>query len=417
MMAERDQSRWLIVGVLFVSLFLIWGPVNAGGVFFLPVVKSFGWSRAQFALLGGLAAIAAGASGPFIGWLIDRAGVRIMMISGAAAIVLCNLALSRATSLGQFAAIFIVVGVAITATTIIPCSIVIANWFSSERGLAMGIAFAGIPLGGTGITILANYVVGHYGWRIGYLVMGLPVAAIVIPALVVYLRTRPPATAEVAAAIAAGTKPPVIVLPGLELRDALRSRSFWMIAAAQLMFNTAWIGVGAHFIPYLIGAGYTSTSAAGILSVMFVFSAVGNFMVGSMADRLNGRSVMALVCLSAGAGIVALFGAARGSALAAYLVLFGTVSGTPAVLMPLVIAESLGVKQLGAMLGIQGIFATMGFAAGPIIAGRIYDVTGSYSGALWLFVALSVVAAAVISGCLPLEEEQARLAPAAASSA
>ncbi len=206
MMAERDQSRWLIVGVLFVSLFLIWGPVNAGGVFFLPVVKSFGWSRAQFALLGGLAAIAAGASGPFIGWLIDRAGVRIMMISGAAAIVLCNLALSRATSLGQFAAIFIVVGVAITATTIIPCSIVIANWFSSERGLAMGIAFAGIPLGGTGITILANYVVGHYGWRIGYLVMGLPVAAIVIPALVVYLRTRPPATAEVAAAIAAGTE-------------------------------------------------------------------------------------------------------------------------------------------------------------------------------------------------------------------
>src|SRR5271155_4206280 len=211
-MTERDQSRWLIVGVLFVTLFLIWGPVNAGGVFFLPVVKSFGWSRAQFALLGALAAIAAGASGPFIGWLIDRAGVRTMMIS-AAAFALCNLALSRANSFAQFAAIFILLGVAITATTVIPCSIVIANWFSSERGLAMGIAFAGIPLGGTGITILANYVVQHYGWRIGYLAMGLPVAAIVIPALVLYLRTRPPATAEVAAALASGTKPPVTVLP------------------------------------------------------------------------------------------------------------------------------------------------------------------------------------------------------------
>lgn len=401
---------------MFVTLFLIWGPVNAGGVFFLPVVKSFGWSRAQFALLGGLGAIAAGISGPFVGWLIDRAGVRTMMISGAAAVVLCNLALSRANSLAQFAAIFILFGVAITASTVIPCSIVIANWFSSERGLAMGIAFAGIPLGGTGITILANYVVQHYGWRIGYLTMGLPVAAIVIPTLVVYLRTRPPATTEVAAAIAADTKPPVTVPPGLELRDALRSRSFWMIAAAQLMFNTAWVGVGAHIIPYLIGAGYTSTTAAGILSVAFVLSAAGNFIVGSLADRLNGRSVMALVCISAAAGIVALFAAARGSALAAYLVLFGAVSGTPAVLMPLVIADSLGVKQLGSMLGIEGIFATIGFAAGPIIAGRIYDVTGSYFGALWLFVALSVVSAAAISGCLPLAEEQSRLTTAAVAS-
>jgi MFS family permease len=260
-MTERDQSRWLIVGVLFVTLFLIWGPVNAGGVFFLPVVKSFGWSRAQFALLGGLAAIAAGVSGPFIGWLIDRAGVRTMMISGAAAVVLCNLALSRANSFTYFAAIFIVLGMAITATTVIPCSIVIANRFSSERGLAMGIAFAGIQLGGTGITILANYVVQHYGWRIGYLAVGLPVAAIVIPALVLYLRTRPPATSEVAAALASGTKPPVTVLPGLDLRDALRSRSFWMIAAAQVMFSTAWIGVGVHIIPYLMGAGYTASAA------------------------------------------------------------------------------------------------------------------------------------------------------------
>jgi len=409
-MTERDQSRWLIVGVLFVTLFLIWGPVNAGGVFFLPVVKSFGWSRAQFALLGALAAIAAGASGPFIGWLIDRAGVRTMMISGAAAFALCNLALSRANSFAQFAAIFILLGVAITATTVIPCSIVIANWFSSERGLAMGIAFAGIPLGGTGITILANYVVQHYGWRIGYLAMGLPVAAIVIPALVLYLRTRPPATAEVAAALASGTKPPVTVLPGLDLRDALRSRSFWMIAAAQLMFNTAWIGVGAHIIPYLIGAGYTASAAAGILSVAFVLSAAGNFIVGSLADRLNGRSVMALVCISAAAGVVALFAAARGSALVAYVVLFGTVSGTPAVLMPLVIADSLGVKQLGSMLGIEFIFATIGFAAGPIIAGRIYDVTGSYTTAFWLFIVLSLLASVAIFGCLPLAEEQSRQA-------
>jgi sugar phosphate permease len=380
-MIQRDRSRWFIVAVLFVTLFFIWGPVNAGGVFFLPLLRSFGWSRAQLAVLGGTAAIAGGVSGPFVGWLIDRAGVRAMMIGGATAIVLCDLALSRANSLAAFAMIFVVAGMAFAAATLIPCSIVIANWFASERGLAMGIVFAGIPLGGTGITILASYVVSHYGWRVGYVAMGLPVAAIVIPALAVFLRERPSARVEAAPAQPRGVEPDPIVLSGLEVREALKSRSFWMIAVAQLMFNTAWVGMGAHFIPYLVGEGYTPSAAAEILSAGFVLSAAGSSVVGLLADRLSARMAMALVCVSAAAGITALFAAARGEALAAYLLLFATISITPAALMPLVIAESLGFKRLGTMLGVEGIFATMGFAAGPVIAGRIYDVTGSYSDA------------------------------------
>ena len=188
-----DRSRWSIVVLLFVLLFFTWGSINAGGVFFLPVVKTFGWSRAQFAALGALPALAGGLSGPFIGWLIDRAGARIMMIGGAIGIVLCNLALSQANSLAEFGAIFFVAGLAFAAATILPCSIVISNWFASDRGLAMGITFAGIPLGGAGITLLASYVVGHYGWRVGYVAMGLPVAVIVIPALAAFLRERPSA--------------------------------------------------------------------------------------------------------------------------------------------------------------------------------------------------------------------------------
>ena len=417
-MTERDQSRWLTVGILFVTLFFIWGPVNAGGVFFLPVIKQFGWSRAQFSALGGLAAIAAGISGPVIGWLIDRAGTRVVMIAGAITVAVYNLALSRATSLSEFAAIFIVAGVAIAASTIIPCSIVITNWFAARRGFAMGIAFAGIPLGGTGITILANYVVQHHGWRAGYIAMALPVAAIVVPALMVFLRARPPAREELRGTVVARAAAAPIALPGLKVREALRARSFWLIAAAQLLLATAWVGLGAHLIPYLIGIGRTPTVAAEIVSLAFVFSAAGNFLVGALADRLNARSALGLVCFSAAAGIAALFYAAHGGALLVYLLLFGTVSGTRAVLIPLVIVDSLGVKQLGSLLGIEGIFGTIGFAAGPIIAGRIYDVAGSYTTAFRLFIGLSLLASVAVLGCRPLAEEQSRLAaPAAASSA
>ena len=84
--------------------------------------------------------------------------------------------------------------------------------------------------------------------------------------------------------------------------------------------------------------------------------------------------------------------------------------------MPILIADSLGFRRLGVLLGIEGVFATVGYAAGPIIAGRIYDVTASYSAALWLFTALSLIAAAAVLGCLPLAEEQLRRGGAADAS-
>jgi MFS family permease len=399
---EGDSARWSIVVLLFVLLFFTWGSVNAGGVFFLPVIKTFGWSRARFAALGALPPIAGGLSGPFIGWLIDRAGARIMMIGGAALILLCDIALSQANSFAQFGAIFFVAGLAFTAATLLPCSIVISNWFTSERGLAMGITFAGIPLGGAGMTLVAGYVVGHYGWRVGYVAMGLPVAVIVVPALAAFLRERPSAPVDAPP----GVEPEEIVLPGLEVGEALRSRSFWMIAVAQLLLTTSWVGMAAHYIPYIVGIGYTPATAAAIVSVSFILGTAGNLIIGLLADRLKGRMVIALACVSVAAGFMFLFAAARGGALAANMILCATVSGAPPVLMPMVVADSLGLRRLGSMLGITGISGTIGFAFGPVIAGRIFDVTGSYSDALWLFIAMSLGAAAAILGCRPLAQEQ-----------
>ena len=266
----------------------------------------------------------------------------------------------------------------------------------------MGIAFAGIPLGGAGITLLASYVVSHYGWRVGYFAMGLPVALVVIPALATFLRERPLVPVDGLPSV----KPESILLPGLEVSEALKSRSFWMIAVAQLLLTTSWVGIAAHFIPYIVGIGYAPATAAAILSVSFVVSAGGNLIIGLLADRLKGRIVIALACVSMAVGFMFLFAAARGGALAAHVIICATVGGAPAVLMPMVVADSLGLRRLGSTLGITGISSTIGIAAGPIIAGRIFDVTGSYSDALWLSIAMSWMAAAAILGCRPLAKEQ-----------
>ncbi|HKN00855.1 MAG TPA: MFS transporter [Candidatus Binataceae bacterium] len=403
-MAAHDKGSWLIVGVLFVTLFLIWGPINASGVFFLSVVKHFGWSRALFSALVATAPLAAGLCSPFIGSLIDRIGARRVMIAGAAMVAVAYVALSRANSAAAFFVIFILLGIGITASTIIPTALVITNWFRARRGMALGIAFAGIPLGGTGITIFANYVVSHYGFRAGYLAMAIPIVIVVIPLLVMFLKTWP--EREEAGSLAKESR---MTLPGLEVRQALMSRSFWMIAIAEVLFATAGVGIRVHLVPYLTGIGYAPPRAAEIFGAMFVFSAIGSFAIGPFADRFGGRTMLMAIFVAGAIGVATLLGASHFSAVAAFVVIFGLVRETPAVLLPIVIGESLGTRRLGSLLGIQAFFTTLGFAAGPILAGRIFDLSGAYSGALLLFVAIVLIAALAIRAALPLAKEQARI--------
>lgn len=407
-MDSEDRRRWTIVAVLFATLFLIWGPINASGVFFVPVVKHFGWSRALFSLLVATAPLAAGVSSPWIGAAMDRFGERRIMLAGAAAVALSYLALSRADSAAAFLAIFILLGAGITASTIIPTALVITNWFREQRGLALGIAFAGIPLGGTGITILASQIVQHYGFRAGYVAMAIPIIVIVIPLLAIFMRTRPSAEMNDRDARAALEDS----IPGFEVREAFRTRSFWLIASAEVLFATAGVGLRVHLVPYLTSIGYTPTAAAEIFGAMFVFSAIGTFAVGSFADRLGGRMTLATIFVIAAGGIAMLLGAAHFAVVCAFVAIFGLVRETGPAVVPIVFGDSLGVRRLGGLLGLGALFNTIGFAAGPVIAGRIFDRTGSYSGALILFTGLALLAALAIRATLPLAEEQARAAAA-----
>lgn len=408
-MAEQEKGPWVIVAILFATMFLIWGPVNASGVFFVPVVKHFGWSRALFSALVATAPLAAGISSPLVGSLLDRVGARRVMVAGAAMVAAGYAALSRANSVSAFFLVFIVLGVGITCSTIIPSAIVITRRFRERRGVALGLVFSGIPLGGTGMTIFANYMILHYGFRAGYLAMAVAIIVVVIPLLALFLPARAAREERGAVQEAAAD------LRGLEVREALKSRSFWMIAIAEVFFATGGVGIRVHLVAYLTGMGYGPTLAAEILGAMFMISAIGSFTIGRLADKLGGRVALSGVFISAAIGIAILIGASHTIAVAAFLAAFGLTLETPRVLVPIVIGESLGTSRLGALLGIQAFFNTLGFAAGPVIAGRIFDVSGSYFGALVLFTGMAAVSALAIRATLPLAEERARTMMGAAA--
>jgi sugar phosphate permease len=262
----------------------------------------------------------------------------------------------------------------------------------------LGLAFAGTSLGGAAMTMVGNFAIVRGGWRMGYVALAIPMFVIVVPLIIFVVRTRPPQAEGVTVAQASD------LLPGFELREAFRCRSFWMIAAAQFFFAAVAAGAGLHLIKYLTELGYTASFAAGMMSLVYVFAAFGKLSMGLFADRVSARIALTFNFLTACVGMLLIFGAGRTAVLIPFVLIFGLSLGAPLVLVPMLVAESLGLKRFGSIGGIAGVFNTIGAFVGPVGAGKIYDLSGSYE----VFVVMCLLGAAVAYSCRSFASEQAR---------
>jgi MFS family permease len=413
-MTQRERQGWVIVAGLWVVLFLIFGGgYNVAGVFVTPLIKQFGWSRAQVSGLQSILAVSAGISAPLIGWLLDRIEARIVMVVGALLAGAAYLGASQIHSYGPMLAAYLLLGFGIGGATLLPAALVVSNWFSGNRGIALGLTLSGTALGGAGMTLVANIAITHFGWRGGYVTLAIPMVVIGIPIMILMVRSRPP-EARAATSLADTATQPVVDIPGFELSEASHTRSFWLICGANFLYAFIAASAGLHLIPYLIGVGYSSAFSARMLSLVLVLAGLGKLVMGAFADRVSARRALAGNFVAQGIGIILIFGAARAVVMIPFVLIFGLSLGAPLVLLPMITVESLGLKRFGSIAGTSGVFQTIGAAIGPVAAGRIYDVMGSYSFAFDAFVVAAVLGVVVTLGCLSLEAEQTRLIPAKA---
>ncbi|HJU12337.1 MAG TPA: MFS transporter, partial [Candidatus Binataceae bacterium] len=412
-MTQQERRGWLIVASLFIVLLLVFGSgYNTVAVFLPALLKAFPhWSRAEVALLPSVLALSAGISVLPIGWLLDGIEARIVMVFGAVAAGLAFLIASRANSLLPMMGAYLLVGVGISAATVLPGSLVLANWFNARRGLAMGIAISGTTVGGMVMTLAASSLILTRGWRAAYVALGTPMIVVVVPLLLLTIRSRPPG--EVKLSIAESAQQ----LEGFETLEALRTRSFWMLTIANLCFGFAAAGAVVHMVAYLEGIGYKASSAALAMSVFFGCAAAGKVAMGYVADRISARRALAADFAATALVFVMVFGAARLFVLAVFIVLVGVVAAGPLVLLPLLVAESLGRRRYGALGALTGLAGTIGATVGPLIAGRIFDLTGSYADAFQLFILLDIIGAIAAFACQPYGSRSSRvsIAPIPAS--
>jgi MFS family permease len=397
---------WWIVGASFLVLLVTVGVgLYAPPVFLVPLQDHFGWSRAAIAGGSAIAALTAGAMGPLVGVWIDRYGARRVMAIGAL-VMGCGFGLmSMIRSLWQLYALMVMGATGIACVAWIPNQTLISNWFNRKRGTAMGITLAGIGFGGLAMPPLAGFLIANFGWRVAYAVLGSLAVVIVVSVSLAIVRSQPADLGLLPDGDppGPGTKPggPIdpageaAEVPGLNLSEALKTGAFWLLSLGHVLWTFGSMSLVGHLPAFLTDQGFAQKIAVGFPAFAIGISVAGRLTFGALADRFTKKAIMSLAMTLQVLAVFCLFRVDSFGALPVFAILFGMGLGGGAVLIPLMVGECFGLRAFGKVLGLVMISATLGAASGPVVTGRIFDVTGGYTPAFFLHIAAFALAAAI----------------------
>ena len=373
-MTREQRHGWLIVAVLFVVEMLVLGGITGTmGLFLTPLMKQFGWSHSRVSMLPTAFSLAFGLGTPLVGSLMDRIDARFIMSWGAAMGGLGLLIASQTPSFEIFFAAFLAIGLGTCASTFVPAAIVVANWFTDNRGFATGAAMMGSSVGTILMPLLAAHLLSARGVSFTYEVLSTLALLNIIP-LFAIVRTRPGDTRSSVSETAQS-------LPGLEVGQALKTSSFWLLALIQTLLLGGEAGVFFHLGSFLAGAGFSPQQTAMVYSGTAVAGIFGMMLIGALADRFTARRVLPFVILPLAASVIVLLGSHGTNPIlwvCGYVILYGLAGGVAVSLTPVVLVEALGLRRFGSLSGLVGLVATAG-TGGPLLVGALYDATSSYT--------------------------------------
>lgn len=360
----------------------------------VPLSKDFGWSRASITGVGAVVAPVNIFLPILVGWLGDRIGARRILMLGNLGFALSLAAASMVPpNLWVFYLTFIAIAILGHVTGPLLFGKIIAGWFDAKRGTAMGLV-AGLGNGLSTIVfpIVAAVLLTKFGWRGAYLGTSIIVALIGFPPMFLFLRD-PPKGKAVQRQAAAGEA-------DVSVKDALRTRSYWMLALAMALGSGCMMSVLSHTVPALTDRGFSLAQAVPVVTCISLTGMLAQMGVGTLMDRvrspwlaapLYGMSVIGIQLIMHGTALpVVLLGGA----------LLGVGVGTEFAILPLLLSSYYGVTHYGKIAGAtySGILLVGGVL--PFLLDWSFDVTGSYiSGFTGMQVAL--IAGVVLISCLP----------------
>lgn len=379
---DEPRYGWIVVWACFVALAVIFGIAYAFAAFFEAFADEFGAARADVSLVFGVTGLVYFTLGAFGGMLADRFGPRLVTSAGMVLIALALVAGSRAASMLEVTLAYGVVlglGVALVYTPAIGC---VQPWFTRRRGLAAGIASAGIGAGTLLVPLAATAAIAWLQWR-GAMVALAGFVLLVGLAATALLRPAPVATRK------AGGGP----VSGVPLREALVSARFrWLYVMCVLGAPSMFVPF-AHLSVSARDLGVAEAQAVGLVGLIGIGSLTGRFAVGSLADCFGRAHALVGVMASLGLSMLLWWAAPGYGALAVFALWMGLSYGGAVSLMPAMCMDFFGARAVSSIIGTLYTGAAFGNLAGPWLAGRVFDATGSYAPVILGCAALSALSA------------------------
>ena len=400
--STRIFYGWWIVVAAFLNLFFAVGIIFYGFPVFYPAfVESLGFLRAQVTqgfLLGFL--VAGLPFGLLAGAVIDRIGARWVILSGAGLTGISLLLMGSMTRLWHYELFCIMEVLGYVLAGPIANQVLVARWFHTRRGRAMGYAYLGLGLGGVISPLLVHFLMRNFGWRHALEIVGLLILLVLFPVGIWITRSTPgemgllPDGAESVGLTEERNS--ATVSPASGVGAAIRSANFWLILAGSTLVMGAIGSVIQHFILFLKDQGYSVTTATRFSTALLASSLGGRVVVGYLADRFRKKNTMALFYALLSASLLFLGMARRPVAVWTFALIFGFSMGADYMLIPLVTAECFGTASLGKLLALIIMGYSLGQWGAPWMAGRIFDSQHSYELAWKIMAAAGLFGAAAI---------------------
>lgn len=393
----KDPGQWWVVfaGALAhaVSTGLAYFGLSA---YFPSFEREFGWSRTAISGAFSMARIESGLLGPAEGYVTDRLGPKRVMYIGVVICAVGFVGLSFVNSLPMLYVV-VVLGIVLGSSIgfYIPISVVVATLFRARRGLAFGIFRMGPGLSGAFVPVVGIMIVS-WGWRsaavvssVALLVLGLPLAWAIGRAyeksrdeqeeLQQRIETLRPA------GDARSSRPPLTREISFTLKEALRTRAFWLLSAAMGLRQLVTEGVSVHFVILLVDRGWGQELASSLLGISALIGAPARLGFGWLGDLASKRHLIMGLLSALGVSVFLMGRLGEGASFMSAMVVYSLCYGGLASLQEPIRADYFGTRHFASIQGFSRLFVTMGSVMGPLSAGYFYDLTKSYTVAFSFF--------------------------------
>ena len=385
---RRLNYAHVVLATGFAVLFFSTGTRFAFGLALVPMTEDLRLSRSALSSALTLFMLVSAFAMPMVGRLIDRYSIRVVMSVGA---VISALAIGLIGSLSAGWQIFPLYGVlyavGFAATTVAPVSVLMSRWFPNNRGLASSVAITGNGTGQLVIISLLTSFLASIGWRTAYTILGLVNAVVVVPLVLLAIRSHPEERGDRATSVESAPA------PTLSFRTVLVSRDFWMLVTLYAVCGAQDFFVATHIVAFAQDQGVSQIFAGNILAFMGLAALFGVLLSGALADRV-GATAPTMICFLIR---IVLFGfipfVQTPVSIAAFALIYGFTFTMTAPLTVVFAGNIFGTTRLGSVSGLINMSHQIAGGLGAVVGAVIFDTTGSYDGAFFLMLILTVIAA------------------------